>query len=111
MVKAHQVISGHRSDPSRLPGPLRTLPFASDARGHIVRPSRELRDAAIDTLLEALGPMGDKLEAILLQLPPLVAYGDAQLAEVGQNHPSLRTGPRGGGVPAPVVGDGGGASR
>lgn len=84
VVKAHQVISGHRSDPSRLPGPLRTLPFASDSRGHIVRPSRELRDAAIDTLLEALGPMGAKLEAILLQLPPSVAYGDAQLAEVGR---------------------------
>jgi uncharacterized protein YecE (DUF72 family) len=84
VVKAHQVISGHRSDPSRLPGPLRTLPFASDSRGHIVRPSRELRDAAIDTLLEALGPMEAKLEAILLQLPPSVAYGDAQLAEVGR---------------------------
>jgi uncharacterized protein YecE (DUF72 family) len=84
VVKAHQVISGHRSDPSRLPGPLRTMPFASDSRGHIVRPSRELRDAAIDTLLEALGPMGGKLEAILLQLPPSVAYGDAQLAEVGR---------------------------
>src|SRR3974390_499425 len=78
VVKAHQVISGHRSDPSRLPGPLRTLPFAADARGRIARPSRELRDAAIDTLLEALGPMGDKLEAILLQLPPSVASGDAQ---------------------------------
>jgi uncharacterized protein YecE (DUF72 family) len=84
VVKAHQVISGHRSDPSRLPGPLRTLPFASDSRGHIVRPSRELRDAAIDALLEALGPMGPKLEAILLQLPPSVAYGDAQLNEVGR---------------------------
>ena len=84
VVKAHQVISGHRSDPSRLPGPLRTLPFAADARGRIARPSRELRDAAIDTLLEALGPMGDKLEAILLQLPPSVASGDAQRAEVAR---------------------------
>jgi len=84
VVKAHQVISGHRSDPSRLPGPLRTLPFAADARGRIVRPSRELRDAVIDTLLEALGPMGGKLEAILLQLPPSVAYGDAQRAEVAR---------------------------
>jgi uncharacterized protein YecE (DUF72 family) len=84
VVKAHQVISGHRSDPSRLPGPLRTLPFATDARGHIVRPSRELRDAAIDTLLEALGPMGAKLEAILLQLPPSLACGDAQRAEIAR---------------------------
>jgi uncharacterized protein YecE (DUF72 family) len=84
VVKAHQVISGHRSDPSRLPGPLRTLPFTADARGRIARPSRELRDAAIDALLEALGPMAGKLEAILLQLPPSVACGDAQRTEVAR---------------------------
>ena len=84
VVKAHQVISGHRSDPSRLPGPLRTLPFAADSRGRIARPSRELRDAAIDTLLEALGPMGGKLEAILLQLPPSVVCGDAERAEIAR---------------------------
>jgi uncharacterized protein YecE (DUF72 family) len=84
VVKAHQVISGHHSDPSRLPGPLRTLPFAADSRGRIARPSRELRDAAIDTLLEALGPMGGKLEAILLQLPPWVACGAAERSEIAR---------------------------
>ena len=81
-VKANQVISGHPSDPKRLPPPLRELPFAADSRGRIRRPSRELRDAAIDTLLEALGPMGDKLGAILLQLPPFVVAGDAQRSEI-----------------------------
>jgi uncharacterized protein YecE (DUF72 family) len=84
VVKAHQVISGHHSDPSRLPAPLRGLPFAPDRRGRIARPSRELRDAVIDTLLEALGPMEAKLEAVLLQLPPSVVCGDAQRREVAR---------------------------
>jgi len=81
-VKAHQVISGHPSDPRRLPEPLRGLPFSADAKGRIRRPSRELRDAVIDAMLEALGPMGDKLGAVLLQLPPYVAAGDAQRTEL-----------------------------
>lgn len=81
-VKAHQVISGHPSEPGRLPAVLRELPFTPDNRGRIRRPSRELRDAVIDSLLEALGPMGDKLGGILLQLPPFVVAGDAQRAEV-----------------------------
>ena len=76
-VKAHQVISGHPSDPGRLPAPLRNLPAELDAKGRIRRPSRELRDAAIDTLLEACGALGDKLGAILVQLPPFVASGSA----------------------------------
>jgi uncharacterized protein YecE (DUF72 family) len=84
VVKAHQVISGHRSDPARLPAPLRELPFATDRRGRIVRPSRALRDAVIDTLLESLGPMGAKLEAVLLQLPPSVAFGEDQQREVAR---------------------------
>lgn len=81
-VKAHQVISGHPSDPRRLPEPLRGLPFQADGRGRIRRPSRELRDAVIDALMEACGPMGRKLGAVLLQLPPFVAAGDAQAAEL-----------------------------
>ena len=84
VVKAHQVISGHRSDPARLPRPLRELPFAADRRGHIARPSRALRDAVIDALMESLGPMGSKLEAILLQLPPSVVFGDAQQLELAR---------------------------
>jgi uncharacterized protein YecE (DUF72 family) len=81
-VKAHQVISGHPCDPAQLPTPLRSLPADLDRRGRIRRPSRELRDAAIDALLEACGPMGTKLGAVLLQLPPFVVAGDAQRDEV-----------------------------
>lgn len=83
-VKAHQVISGHPSEPGRLPEPLRDLPFQADARGRIRRPSRELRDAVIDSLLEAVGPLGDKLGAILVQLPPYVASGPRQREELGR---------------------------
>ena len=62
-VKAHQVISGHVCDPVRLPEMLRDLPFHADARGRIRRPSRELRDAVIDALLEAVAPLGECLGA------------------------------------------------
>lgn len=81
-VKAHQVISGHPCEPGRLPAPLRNLPFQADSRGRIRKPSRELRDAAIDTLLEACGPLEDKLGAILLQLPPFVIAGERQRDEI-----------------------------
>jgi uncharacterized protein YecE (DUF72 family) len=83
-VKAHQVISGHPSEPGRLPEPLRNLPFQPDKRGRIRRPSRELRDAVIDSLLEAVGPLGGKLGAILVQLPPYVVSGPAQREELGR---------------------------
>ncbi|WP_217921046.1 DUF72 domain-containing protein [Miltoncostaea oceani] len=83
-VKAHQVISGHPSEPGRLPPPLRDLPYEPDRRGRIRKPSRELRDAVIDSLLEACGPLGDKLGAILLQLPPYVVAGDAQRREIAR---------------------------
>jgi uncharacterized protein YecE (DUF72 family) len=83
-VKAHQVISGHPSEPGRLPEPLRNLPFQPDKRGRIRRPSRELRDAVIDSLLEAVGPLGDKLGAILVQLPPYVVSGPRQREELGR---------------------------
>jgi uncharacterized protein YecE (DUF72 family) len=89
-VKAHQVISGHPSDPGRLPPPLRELPASHDARGRIRRASRELRDAVIDALLEATGPLGDKLGAILLQLPPYVVAGAAQREELGRILARLR---------------------
>ncbi|MGE0028226.1 MAG: DUF72 domain-containing protein [Thermoleophilia bacterium] len=83
-VKAHQVISGHPSEPGRLPEPLRNLPYQPDARGRIRKPSRELRDAVIDSLLEAVGPLGNKLGAILVQLPPYVVSGPAQREELGR---------------------------
>jgi len=83
-VKAHQVISGHPSEPGRLPAPLRNLPADLDARGRIRRPSRELRDAVIDTLLESCGPLGDKLGAILVQLPPFVTSGERQREEIAR---------------------------
>ena len=83
-VKAHQVISGHPSEPGRLPPPLRELPFQPDAKGRIRKPSRELRDAVIDSLLEAVGPLGDKLGAILLQLPPYVVSGPEQRRELAR---------------------------
>jgi len=83
-VKAHQVISGHPCDPGRLPAPLRNLPATLDGRGRIRRPGRELRDAAIDTLLEACGPLGDRLGAILLQLPPFVVAGERQRDEIAR---------------------------
>ena len=83
-VKAHQIVSGHPCDPGRLPPPLRELPATLDSRGRIRRPSRELRDAVIDALLEASSALGEKLGAILLQLPPFVIAGDAQRAEVAR---------------------------
>ena len=83
-VKAHQVISGHASDPARLPPPLRELPFQADRRGRIRRPSRELRDAVTDALVEAVAPLGPKLGAILLQLPPHVAAGADAREEVAR---------------------------
>ncbi len=89
-VKAHQVISGHPSDPGRLPAPLRNLPAELDAKGRIRRPSRELRDAVIDTLLEACGPLGDKLGAILVQLPPFVVSGERQRDELARILSRLR---------------------
>jgi uncharacterized protein YecE (DUF72 family) len=89
-VKAHQVISGHPSEPGRLPAPLRKLPAELDAKGRIRKPSRELRDAAIDTLLEACGPLGDKLGAILVQLPPFVVSGDRQRDELARILTRLR---------------------
>jgi uncharacterized protein YecE (DUF72 family) len=81
-VKAHQLVSGHPSEPGRLPEPLRGLPATYDAKGRIRRASRELRDAVIDSLLEAVGPLGDKLGAILIQLPPYVVSGDRQRREL-----------------------------
>ena len=81
-VKAHQVISGHVCDPVRLPEMLRDLPFHADARGRIRRPSRELRDAVIDALLEAVAPLGECLGAILVQLPPYVVSGVETRAEL-----------------------------
>lgn len=83
-VKAHQVISGHASDPTRLPGPLRDLPYETDRRGRIRRPSRELRDAVIDSMVEAIAPLGPKLGAVLLQLPPHVVSGGGTREEVGR---------------------------
>jgi uncharacterized protein YecE (DUF72 family) len=83
-VKAHQIVSGHPCDPGRLPPPLRELPASHDAKGRIRRPSRELRDAVIDALLEAAGALGDKLGAILVQLPPFVVAGDAQRRELAR---------------------------
>lgn len=83
-VKAHQVISGHACDPARLPEPLRDLPYQADGRGRIRTPSRQLRDAVTDALVEAVAPLGGKMGAILLQLPPHVASGPDTRAEVGR---------------------------
>ena len=89
-VKAHQVISGHPSEPGRLPAPLRKLPAELDAKGRIRKPSRELRDAVIDALLEACGPLGDRLGAILVQLPPFVVSGERQRDELARILTRLR---------------------
>ena len=83
-VKAHQVISGHPCDPRRLPAPLRELPYEADRRGFIRRPSRALREAVIDTLVESVTALGDHLGAILVQLPPFVTSGDEQRRELGR---------------------------
>ena len=77
-VKAHQVISGHACDPGRLP------PARYDAQGRNRRPGRMLRDAVVDALLQSVEPLGDKLGAVLVQLAPHVAAGDAERAEVGR---------------------------
>ena len=83
-VKANQVISGHAADPARLPEPLRELTYEADARGRIRKPSRELRDAVIDAFVEVIAPLGSKLGSVLLQLPPHVASGPEQRAEIGR---------------------------
>ena len=95
-VKAHQVISGHPSEPGRLPAPLRELPYSQDSHGRIRKPSRELRDAVIDSLLEGIGPLGDKLGAVLVQLPPYVVAGARAARGAGAHHhpPAPRCGPR-----------------
>ena len=49
-----------------------------------------MRDAVIDSLLEAVGPLGDKLGAILLQLPPYVVSGPAQRDEIARIVSRLR---------------------
>lgn len=89
-VKAHQVISGHPSDPGRLPPPLRELPYEPDRKGRIRRPGRELRDAVIDALVEACGPLEGRMGAVLVQLPPFVVAGDAQRREIGRIVERLR---------------------
>ncbi len=89
-VKAHGIVSGHPVEPGRLPPPLRELPAEHDARGRIRRPSRELRDAVVDALLEATLPLGDKLGAILVQLPPYVVSGERQRRELGRILSRLR---------------------
>lgn len=83
-VKANQVISGHAADPARLPEPLRDLPYEADRRGRIRKPSRELRDAVIDAFVEVIAPLRPKMGAVLLQLPPHVASGADQRAEIGR---------------------------
>ncbi|MSO44402.1 MAG: DUF72 domain-containing protein [Thermoleophilia bacterium] len=83
-VKANQVISGHTSDPARLPAPLRALPYEADRQGRIRRPSRELRDAVIDAFVEVLAPLRPKMGAVLLQLPPHVVSGADQRAEIAR---------------------------
>ncbi len=83
-MKAHQVISGHASEPGRLPAPLRELPYEADHRGRIRTPSRELRDAVIDAFVEVIAPLRHKMGAVLLQLPPHVASGPASRAEIGR---------------------------
>lgn len=83
-VKANQVISGHAADPARLPEPLRELPYEADGRGRIRKPSRELRDAVIDAFVEVIAPLGTKMGSVLLQLPPHVASGPEQRAEIGR---------------------------
>lgn len=83
-VKAHGIVSGHPVEPGRLPPALRELPAEHDGRGRIRRPSRELRDAVIDALLEAVLPLGERLGAVLVQLPPYVVSGDSQRRELAR---------------------------
>jgi uncharacterized protein YecE (DUF72 family) len=85
-VKANGIISGHPTDPARLPPPLRVLAEDCDldSRGRIRRPGRHLRDAVIDAQLEAMHPLGEKLGAVLLQLPPYVVSGEAQRDELAR---------------------------
>lgn len=85
-VKANGIVSGHPTDPGRLPPPLRSLAESAelDTRGRIRRPGRTLRDAVIDAQIEAMGPLGDKLGAVLLQLPPYVDSGPRQREELAR---------------------------
>jgi uncharacterized protein YecE (DUF72 family) len=67
-VKLHRLLSRHSAGLDSLPPDLRAS-AETTARGR-VRLDDRLRDALADRILEAVEPLGDKLDAFLLQLSP-----------------------------------------
>ncbi|HYD52373.1 MAG TPA: DUF72 domain-containing protein, partial [Gemmatimonadaceae bacterium] len=77
-VKAHAILTGHATEPARLPRALRdALPAALAARRRVRADElpTEVRDEAWRLFVRALDPLrdADKLGAVLLQFPPWFA--------------------------------------
>ena len=103
-VKAHQVISGHPSEPGRLPPPLRELPARLDKRGRIRRPSRELRDAVIDALRGGHRPARRQARRHPGAAAALRRLGAEPARGAGPDPGPAEARPRGGRVPPPLLG-------
>ena len=79
-VKLHRLLSRHSAGLDSLPPDLRDT-AETTARGR-VRLDEKLQDALADRILEAVEPLGDKLEAFLLQLSPGFAPRNNELDEL-----------------------------
>ena len=79
-VKLHRLLSRHSAGLDSLPPDLRDT-AETTARGR-VRLDDRLRDALADRILEAVEPLGDKLDAFLLQLSPGFAPRSNDLDEL-----------------------------
>ena len=79
-VKLHRLLSRHSAGLDSLPPDLRET-AETTARGR-VRLDDKLQDALADRILEAVEPLGDKLDAFLLQLSPGFAPRNNELDEL-----------------------------
>jgi uncharacterized protein YecE (DUF72 family) len=79
-VKLHRLLSRHSAGPSSLPKDLRSR-ARTDARGR-VKLTERLETTIVESLLEALEPLGGKLSTFLLQLTPGFGPRDHKLDEL-----------------------------
>jgi uncharacterized protein YecE (DUF72 family) len=79
-VKLHRLLSRHAADLKSLPAELRT-PAKTTPKGR-VKLDDKLEAALADAILEAVEPLGDKLDALLLQLSPGFAPRSNDLDEL-----------------------------
>ena len=88
-VKAHALMTGHPTEPGRLPASIRNMLPDDLAVARRVYPKdlgEEVLDAVWRTFLDALVPLADsgKLGAVLLQYPPWFVPTRASAAELGR---------------------------